>query len=304
MEKSPTRCRVYHDKIRCNLSVGFSTLCEGMTYSLIRISFATLFAFALGCVEHTKVDAKPSPQTEKAVFTHQTWTKVLETVVDDRGLVDYQRLVENRAGLDNYVGQIAASSPISHPQLFPTKDDKIAYWINAYNALMILAVVDHYPIDSVTKIKVAHGVFKRLTFPVGGQAMTLDGIEKGILLKQYPDPRIHFALTCASISCPYLDRSAFTAAGLSKRLQREGRHFLNSADGVVLDIKGGTLKLSRYFKWYGSDFGTDPKKFIRPYLTATRQQLLDQLANARIEYLPYDWRLNDKGRAWTKDRRP
>ena len=260
-------------------------------------------AISWGCVEHASVEAKPiGGAVVNGIFDHQRWNKVLASFVNDRGLVDYQRLAKHRQDLDHYVGQLATASPVSHPKMFPTREHKIAYWINAYNALMVRAVVDHYPIKSVTEIKVAHGVFRRLTFPVGGRAMTLDDIEKGVLLKKYKDARIHFALTCASLSCPYLDTSAYVAKGLSRRLDKEGRHFLNSPDGIQFDSAGNRLRLSRYFEWYAKDFAPSPRVFIQRYLNADNKKTFAKFQNAPIDYLPYDWRLNDSRASWAAGR--
>jgi hypothetical protein len=255
-----------------------------------------------GCSEHTRVTARPistatTPRGETA-FDHKAFDVVLARFVDEHGMVDYRGLVASRVLLDEYVGQLATASPRSHPQLFPTKAHAMAYWINAYNALAMRAVIDHYPVRSVSDIMVAHGVFNRLHFPVGGTDMTLDDIEKGILLRELDDPRVHFALTCASMSCPRLDQRAFHADDLSDRLAAKGRVFLQSRDGIVIDTQRGLVRMSKYFDWYADDFGADHLAFVRPYLSAEQRASLARIDNPRIEHMEYDWRLNDQSAPW------
>ena len=249
------------------------------------------------------VDVSPAPvqrsvEQGRTVFDHGKLDEALSRFVDDRGMVAYVSLQRNRAALDRYVGQLASASPRSHPELFPTKDHELAYWLNAYNALMLRAVIDHYPVESVTDIMIAHGVFKRLHFPVGGTNMTLDDVEKGIVLEQFDAARAHFGLTCASMGCPRLQRRAWRAENLQTRLDEAGRAFLNSPYGVELDAKRNVVRLTSYFKWYSDDFGSDHVAFVRRYLNAERQQVLDSIHEPTIEYIEYDWRLNDAGAAW------
>lgn len=254
-----------------------------------------------GHAETTHVTARPTPvrvEAGRQVFDHAQLDAVLARFVDEQGMVDYRALAADRGGLDEYVGQLAGASPRSAPELFPTEADRTAYWINAYNALILRAIIDHYPVGSVKDVMAAHGIFSRLYFPVGGHKLTLDDIEKGILLKEVHDPRVHFALTCASMSCPRLDRRAFHAADLSERLDHEGRDLLRSPDGIEIDGARGVVRLSSYFEWYRSDFGDDPLAFVRPYLDDAQRAALDRLEAPAIEYLPYDWRLNDAGASW------
>ncbi len=237
-------------------------------------------------------------EKQMAVFSHADYDAMLSTYVNDVGMVDYKNLLANRIALDQYVEQLAGSSPRSAPELFPTKEHQMAYWINAYNALMMRSVLDHYPVDSVTDIKVAHGVFTRIKYPVGGTRMSLDDIEKGILLKEFNDPRVHWTLTCASMSCPRIDRHAFVAKGLSERLDQEARNFLQSTRAVVIDKDENVVHVSKYFDWYGSDFGGDAIAYITPYLSESQKSQLAMLNNPKVSFKDYDWRLNDQNKQW------
>ncbi|MBW1879899.1 MAG: DUF547 domain-containing protein, partial [Deltaproteobacteria bacterium] len=193
------------------------------------------------------------------------------------------------------LARIAHTSPKSHPELFPTRDDALAFWINAYNALALQAVVDAYPTQSVTEVLPDWGFFNRLEYQVGGTAMTLDDIEKGDLLREWSEvPEVHWALTCASMGCPRLDRSAWQAEGIRARLHQEGVTYLNSDAGARIDPASGTVVLTRYFEWYADDFGGDALAYIRPFLTDERRAMLDAIASSTVVYLDYDWRLNDR----------
>lgn len=264
---------------------------------------SVLFAVALAaCSQSVSVQSEAvETKSEEGVeaFSHDTFDEVLRTYVNDEGYVDYPGLKKNRVGLDAYVGQLAAASPKSNPELFPTEDHALAYWINAYNALIMRAVIDAYPVDSVTGIMVAHGVFNRLKFPVGGKDMTLDDIEKGTLLVEWDVPEVHWAITCASMGCPKIDPAAWTADGIHDRLHREGETYLNSPSGLQIDTASGTVRITKYFKWYGDDFGGDALAYIRPFLTEEHRAQLEGIADPEIEFMDYDWRLNDQAATWT-----
>jgi len=274
------------------------------------IALISAAAALAACTSNPSIEAKkPTTQTEAVttdtgaptetvVFSHDSYNLMLGDYVNEAGMVDYKRLLVNRDALDGYVEQLAGSSPVSNPELFPTADHKNAYWINDYNQLMMRAVLDHYPIDSVTDIKVAHGVFSRIKYPVGGKRMSLDDIEKGVLLKEYSDPRVHWALTCASMSCPRIDQTAFVAANLSERLDQEARNFLQSTRAVVIDPTENTVAVSKYFDWYGKDFGGDAIAYITPFLSETQAAALAKTNKPSVSYMDYDWRLNDQNKSW------
>ena len=281
--------------------------------ALLPIGLTTAFLFG-ACASNPDIKAK-APETksetietaetgptEVVVFSHGDFDAVLSEYVNEFGMVDYKRLRENREVCDRYIAQLAGSSPVSDPALFPTREHEMAYWMNAYNALMMRAVLDHYPVDSVADIKVAHGVFSRINFPVGGKRMSLDDIEKGVLLKEYDDPRVHWALTCASMSCPRIDQRAFRAENLNERLDREARNFLGSTRAVVVDVKEQRVRVSKYFDWYGKDFGGDAIAYIKPFLSEAQRSKLVKIANPKVSYMDYDWRLNDQNKSWAATR--
>jgi len=124
------------------------------------------------------------------------------------------------------VEQIASRSPVSHPQVFSTRDSQLAYWINAYNALVIKAVVENWPTKSVRNLGKLYSFFWARKFVAGGKEYTLNNIED-ILRKKLVEPRIHFAIVCASNSCPRLQREAYTPENAERLLDEAARFYVN-----------------------------------------------------------------------------
>lgn len=238
------------------------------------------------------------------------------------GSVDYDGLARHRSGLDSYMREIASVDSAALGAR--SQAEQRAFWINAYNALTLDLVLRnlHGPGGKGPRLKSIRDVPEAFTRPrwvVAGAWRSLDGIEKGTLLSRLRDPRIHFALVCASRSCPALRRRAYTGASLDAELDYAARSFL--ADTLRSDTRaqGDTLRLSRIFEWYRGDFVervpnlTPPPFFssgpevswLLTYLVGhrylperTNQWLRDlNLANipVHIEFLPYDWSLNDAG---------
>ena len=185
-------------------------------------------------------------------FDHSPFDQVLQEYVDDQGLVRYAALAQDRAQLDAYVDSLGHSSPASHPDRFPTRAHELAYWINAYNAFTLRGVIDAYPIASVKDAFALSGFFNRQTFVAGGREMTLDHLENQIIRPTYQEPRIHFAVNCAALSCPQLENRAFTGSDLDARLERALTRFAQDPNHVRQ--QGKQLYLSKILDWYGEDF--------------------------------------------------
>lgn len=250
------------------------------------------------------------PQT----LSHADFDRVLQHFVNDKGRVDYAALQQHAGDLERYYSLLAAHSPDSHPELFPTEHDRLAYWINAYNAAAIQIVLAHYPITSVADVrrpwvffflprKSGFFLFQRLT--LGGATTSLYTLENRVIRKRFADPRIHFALNCASLGCPHLPQHAFHAADLEAQLDREARAFVAKARNVRVDHTTKTVWLSEIFKWYKKDFlawyrHTHPQhdatllSYIAAYLPADKAAELQRAAPYRIRFVPYDWCLNDQ----------
>lgn len=239
---------------------------------------------------------------------YEPFERVLASYVDEHGYVDYAGLKKNPIDLDTFIGQISQISPASHPALFPTREAKLAYWINAYNAWMLRLVVDHYPVKKVTSIGlIPHGVFLWRRIQLGGRKMSLRHLENEIIRKQFGDPRIHFALNCASIGCPRLPQEIFHPERLDEQLEAAAREFNNQDRYVRVEAASGRLVLSKIFDWYAKDFiseenGRSNRKvrkvtiqdYVWRYLSPARRRKLAGMEKVHIVFRDYDWGLNDQ----------
>ena len=247
-------------------------------------------------------------------FSHAELDDVLARFVDERGLVDYRRLTADPAQLERYHLALTARSPDSDPAVFPTPDDQLAYWIDAYNAAVLSIVVAYYPIRSVTDVgapfplwvfsdKIGFFVLQRIT--LGGESMSLHSLESSIIRGRFTDPRVHFALNCASRGSPRLARSAFTGAALDEQLDRAAKGFFAEEQNLRIDHAERVIYLSSILDWYEGDF-TGWLAARRPDRPATLLEYAAlyvpperaaELARARdyaIRFVPYDWSLNDQ----------
>lgn len=233
-------------------------------------------------------------------FSHELFDQVLQKYVDSQGRVDYAGLKDNQGTLESYLDLLAVHAP-SDKATFQTG---LAFWINAYNALTIKGVLDHYPTTSVRKIKLFGGFFSRIKFQVGGRSYTLDNIEHDIIRDEFGDPRIHFALVCASMGCPILEDRAFVPETLEERLDNATANFINNPEKVRLDRENGVLHLSQIFEWYAEDFEDTHDSvinFISEYLPEADAAFLER-GEVQIQYVEYDWRLNAQVGVETKQK--
>jgi len=227
--------------------------------------------------------------------------------------VDYAQLTRDRPVLDSAVASFNAPETFAEPSW--TRAERLAFWINAYNAFTIAAVVDHYPIRGRwfslapgNSIRQIDGVWTKLKWKAAGREVTLDGIEHGILRPTFEDPRVHFAINCASKSCPPIHAEAYVANRLDAQLDDAARRYLASPFGV--QTSAARLKVSSIFKWYGDDFVARFAATIDRHRADRDRAILGVIAaygppdaatlarsgTARIEFLSYDWSLNDRAR--------
>ena len=179
-----------------------------------------------------------------------------------------------------------------------SRNGQLAFWINAYNAVTIDKVIKWKPKKSVRETFVP-GVWTGTKFfttrehTVAGKSLSQDDIEHEILRKQFKDPRIHFAIICASSGCPLLPRFAYTEENVQTMLEEETRKYINSERGTQIDSAENTLYLSKLFDWFAGDFeykSGSVQSFIKPYLGEKALAFVEK--NPKIKYLPYDWALN------------
>ncbi len=208
---------------------------------------------------------------------HAEWDALLAAHVSG-GAVDYAGLAAEEARLDRYLATLAAADVAALAE-----NERLALWINAYNAYTVKAILRRWP--GVKSIMETPLVWKEVAWDVGGRKWSLDQIENEILRKEFREPRIHFAIVCASKSCPDLAPEAYVAARLDAQLDRQTRAFLaDRTKGLALE--GGRVRVSKVFEWFAGDFG-DVVEFVRRHVPEVPK-------GARVEYFEYDWKLNGK----------
>ncbi len=211
-------------------------------------------------------------ESENSFFDHAN--KFFHTYVHG-GKVDYAAINKNRTDLQNLLSQISGFAP--------DKKEEKAFYINAYNTLVIAGISRKYPVESVSQLS---GFFDGRWYDVAGNQVTLEQLEKDFLLDKYKDPRLHFALNCGARSCPDLGDFAYTPLLLESQLEDKCIEALNSPKYV--DYSGGILKLSKIFEWYKNDFQKEGViAFINKYRTSKIP------TNTKIYYKSYDWSLNE-----------
>ena len=261
------------------------------------------------------VAAAPGPDALHAPDSlpdHDLLTRALEEhVYPERSRVDYAGLKADRAELDRYLESLATTDPAVLDER--SREERLAFWINAYNACMVKQVVNHYPLtetggglwnrlrnvvadrpaDSPWRIP---DVFTRQHCPVAGADRSQDEIEHEII-RPMDEPRIHFAVNCAAVSCPALAAEAYTGERLDTQLDRQVRRFMaEPRDFRLEDGDPPTLTLNQVLEWYAEDFGGREglKEFFADYVEPPRRALLRD-PQTRVEYVEYDWTLNDVG---------
>lgn len=237
-----------------------------------------------------EVDARSMEVESDSPLSHDVFNQILQRHVDE-GRVDYTKLKENPRVLDDYLDQLAAANLIKM-----NYSEQLAFWINAYNALIIKGVIDHYPTKSVRKVKLFRGFFSRLKFQVAEEAYTLNQIEHNIIRTEFVDPRVHFALVCASLSCPPIENSVFLPETIEEQLDEVTQKFISDPKKVRLDRQKRRVYLSKIFKWYKEDFseGYDGvPDFLADYLPPEDAEFVLE-KDIKFVFLAYDWTLNDK----------
>jgi hypothetical protein len=236
-----------------------------------------------------------------ASLSYGDWSALLSRVVTAEGKVDYARLIEERASLDRFVAELGTVSPDARPDLFPTEDDRLAYWLNAYNAFTLDAIVGEYPITSVWKARDGQ-FFQRRRHIAGGRAVSLDDIEHEVLRGRFGEPRIHFAINCGSNGCPALRPSAFEGEALRDTLRAATEQFLRNEWNCRVDHDSRRVFVSRLFKMYAEDFagkaGTteDYRAGVLRFIAEHAGLSLEAIADYEVVYNTYDWGLNDAAR--------
>ena len=241
-------------------------------------------------------------QAAEHTFDYSAWHSVLERYVDDNGRVDYQGLSTQRRELDEFLALVREVGPSTHPGLFPTPTHELAYYINAYNALVFEGVLSRGPEQKSVWRGLISGLnfFVRMDVMLDGATTNLRNLENDIIRDRYRDPRTHAALNCASISCPRLPPRPFAVETLDRQLDDAMREFVASISNVRVERATQTVYLSEVFDWFDEDFiefeeqsgNTDPSlvAYVNRYRSADRQIAVDY----KLKFIPYDKGINSQ----------
>ncbi len=228
---------------------------------------------------------------------HSPWAAILSRYLT-RGpsgitLFDYGAAVPDQADVQNYVDRLSRTriSRYNRPEQF-------AYWVNLYNALTVNVVLDHYPVSSIRDIDISPGLFSDGPWgaelvEVEGEPISLDDIEHRILRPIWnQDPRIHYAVNCASLGCPNLQPTPFTAQNTEQLLEGGARTFINHPRGAT--VEDGELEVSSIYSWFKEDFGGSDQGVIEHLSQYADEPKAGRLSRvSRIDDHSYDWSLND-----------
>lgn len=222
-------------------------------------------------------------------ISHQQWDSLLKMYVSPDGKVNYKGFVKDKAHLNAYLEMVSNNPPKSTW----SKNEKLAYWINAYNAFTVQLIVKHYPLKSIKDIG---GDIYKVNTPwdikfvkIGNETINLSDLEHMKIRAQFHEPRIHFAVNCASVSCPRLRDEAFTADRLEEQLDDQTRYFFNRSGKNDLSNPNAP-KLSKILSWYSGDFemnGQTVIGFINKYSNKKVN------SGAKLDFLEYNWNLNE-----------
>lgn len=259
--------------------------------------------------------AKPEGLPEnfsKDGFSHDSFERLLRRFTDSRGRLDYSawRLdAESRRCLRLYLGAVATWSPDNAPARFASKEDELAYWMYAYNALVIDQVLERWPLGSVTDVKAPFevvrglGFFYNLKFIVGGKRMSLYEIEHKKVIQRAADPRVHFVLNCGSAGCPAMRPELPTGERLEPFLQRAADDFLSDRRQVEVDHDRRQIVLSKIFDWYRADFVAHARRreansdadlyaYLLLKAPSERRQELRLARDYSLRFRDHDWSIN------------
>lgn len=230
-------------------------------------------------IEQVEIETETLEKPLPLKISHDSFDALLKKYVSSIGDVDYAGLKNDKSKLQAYL-ETLTNTDISTLN----KNEKLAFWINAYNAFTLKLIVDNYPVGSITDLEGGKPWDKKW-ISLNGKTLSLNNIENDIIRPQFKEPRIHFAVNCAAKSCPPLLNKAWTAGNLEANFEKQTLKFINNQ--TFNKISGSSAQVSEIFNWYGVDFG-DVKSFINKYATTKIE------AGTEIQFLEYNWKLNKK----------
>lgn len=271
---------------------------------LFGLAALTLFASMLngpslsGAEVLVGASIKSSQRVSMDKIDHAIWDGLLRKYVDEDGMVNYRDWQASRRDiqiLEQYLRRLSSASLTAKR----SRTAEVAYWINAYNAVTVKGIFREYPTTSIrnhTAKLFGYNIWKNLKLQVDGKRYSLEHIEHEILRKKN-EPRIHFAIVCASKGCPRLLNEAYTSDDLDEQLDRNAKDFFARSANFRMNQRAKTLYMSAILDWFGEDFGssqTSQLRAISKWLPTDAAKQLATNGSAKVSYLDYDWSLNEQ----------
>lgn len=251
-----------------------------------------IIPFFSGC---TKVMHPPSISGEEEIsqeLAESSWAQVLKRFVDAEGRVDFKNLGNNPLPLYRYIRFISQTSPMKHPEKFSTHEERLAYYLNSYNALAMYGVLSRGPNRNFEWFWDRFSFFKFTTFNIGGENISLYNYENEII-RPLGDPRVHFALNCMVKSCPRLPQTPFLAETMHSMLTTLSEEFVNHPYHVQVLESAHLVRVSQIFKFYTEDFVNEQSApSLIAYINRYRKITIPE--NYKVEFIPYDWTVNNQ----------
>jgi len=253
----------------------------------------------LGVTPRSVLAATEPPPCDPLDHEHPTWTGLLRKYVED-GAVDYATMkAHGEPELATYLRSLEAVRPEDYAGF--TREQRLAFWVNAYNAYTVRLILDHYPLTSIRRIGwLPLAAFRERFIPLralgGEKKLSLGQVEHEQLRERLKDPRIHFAIVCASRSCPKLRGEAYRASEVDAQLDEAARGFIRDPLRNRVDADKGEAKVSSIFKWFRADFEREGETlggYLARYAEPAAAEVLRRKGRA-LRFLAYDWSLNGR----------
>ena len=225
-------------------------------------------------------DFRPSKKIEIKTIENSLWNSWLNKYVTQTGYVHYTRGKKDISKIRSYLEYLLSIEFIK----IKGGSEQLAYLINLYNAMVVYGVLKYYPVRSVMKVE---GVsFFKLSFYFNNKKMSIDDLEKRVILSKFDEPLVHFVLNCASYSCPPLRKTAYAGDRLKLQLVQQTQSYLKNKEFVNVQASNNTIKLVELFRWYQNDLG-DPRLFYQKYASSKKD-----ISKFSVRFIPYNWSLN------------
>jgi Protein of unknown function, DUF547 len=278
------------------MNVKFVTRLKRNSLSTACLLFLLISQLAVAAPENKPLAFwSTSDENNTSTVDHSAWQSLLNIYLDDKHPSNINRFnyaavdAKDRNTMSNYIKQLQQLNPRDL-----NRAEQKAYWINLYNVLTIELIVKNYPVKSITKLGkhfFSFGPWDDILINIQGEELTLNNIEHGILRPYFKDNRIHYAVNCASMSCPNLSATAYTANNTNQLLEQGAKQYINHIRGV--SFEEDRLKVSSIYHWYKEDFGGKYKSLIEHFIHYAEPDLAKQLSNFQGDVVhDYDWKLN------------